>query len=176
MTSLLSLVVSNCQFQICISFSQSLSASNPGWRQVPFITLWINFALEEWDSNQAVLHVCVWYCTQKSLTHFSFLSVCLTWKMRLLTLEMMITNDLDFFEGLVQLMDIPVGSSCSKSLTVPDGDMICVVVCSRIPPELGTGVLLLPSGKKAVYGGCQTFILCIIRAGEEDRSRAVFSQ
>lgn len=52
---------------------------------------------------------------------------------------MVITSDLDFFEGLVQLMDIPVGSSCCKSLSVPDGDMICVVVCSRIPPELGAG-------------------------------------
>lgn len=87
-----------------------------------------------------------------SLLHYSFLSVCLTLKMRLLTLEMVRTSDLGFFEGLVQLMDIPVGSSCSKSLAVPDGDMICVVVCSGIPPELGAGMLLLPSGSKEVYG------------------------
>lgn len=89
---------------------------------------------------------------------------------------MVITSDLVITsEGLVQL-DIPVGSSCSKSLTVPAGDMICVVVCGRIPPELGAGVLLLTSGNKEVYRGYQFLILCRIRADEEGRSRAVFSQ
>lgn len=59
---------------------------------------------------------------------------------------------------------------------MPDGGMICVVVCSRFPSELGAEVLLLPSGNKEVFGGCQSLILCIIRVGEEGRSRFVFSQ
>lgn len=72
---------------------------------------------------------------------------------------MVITSDLDFSEGLVQLVDIPVGSNCSKSLSVPDGDMICVLRCSKIPPESGAEVLLLLSGNKEVYGGWQYLIL-----------------
>lgn len=78
--------------------------------------------------------------------------------MRLMTLEMVTDSDLDFSEGHVQLMDIPVGCRCSKSLAVPDRDMICIV-CNRIPPESGAGLLLLPSGNKEVYGGCQYLIL-----------------
>lgn len=96
-----------------------------------------------------MLHVCVCLTLHTKVPFtLSFLSICLTWKMGLLTLEMVITSDLDFFEGLVQLMAIPVGFSCSKSLAVPDEDMICVVVCSRFPPELGAEVVLLHSGNK----------------------------
>lgn len=116
LTSLLSLFVSNCQYQICISFSQSLSASSgqpPCWRQVPFITLWVNFTLE--DSNQPMLHVHVCLIFHAKVPFALPLSFCLTWKMRLLPLEMVITSDLDFFEAAT---DIPVGSSCSESLAL----------------------------------------------------------
>lgn len=88
-----------------------------------------------------MLHVLVCLILHAKVPFALVLSFCLTWKMRLLTLEMVITSDLDFFEGLVQLMDIPVGSSCSKSLAVPDGDIICVV-CSQIPSELGNKEVL----------------------------------
>lgn len=94
-------------------------------------------------------HVCVCLTLHIKVPFtLSFLSACLTWKMRLLTLEIVMMSDLYFFEGLVQLMAIPVGFSCSKRLAVPDGDMICVVVYSTFPPELGAGVLLLCSGNK----------------------------
>ena len=50
--------------------------------------------------------------------------------MILLAPEIMITNDLGFSEGLVRLMDIPVGPSCSESMAVPDGrDLCCGVTC-----------------------------------------------
>lgn len=51
--------------------------------------------------------------------------------MRLLALEIMITNDLGFSEGLLQLMDIPVGPGCSESMAVPDMGMTCVTVRCR---------------------------------------------
>lgn len=44
--------------------------------------------------------------------------------MRLLALEITISSDLGFSEGLVQLMDVPVGPGCPESVAVPDRGVI----------------------------------------------------
>lgn len=160
-TSCSSLFVSNHQFRICISFSQSLLASNvqtPGWRVVPFIALRVNVGLGGGRLKPANAPcVCLSNTAHKSLfCTFPSLSVWLTCKAKLLALEIMITNDLGFSEGLVQLMDIPVGPGCSESMAVPDGrGLRCGVTCVVKSLLTQEGECCCYSrGNKEVYGGC----------------------
>lgn len=138
--------VSNHQFRICISFSQSLLASNiqtPGWRVVPFVVLWVNFGLGGGRLKPANAPcACLSNTAHKGLfCDFPSLSVWLTCKMRLLAFEITITNDLALLKVLYSWWTFLLALTALKAWLCPRGGWL-VLWCdvgSEIPPYSGGG-------------------------------------